>query len=149
MKTHRRLRPRPLRLHLHRLLPSLGYTTVNILTAADTVLFRAVRRVPRPRRAFETAQHHPQGQSGLNPALDIEGFLLTMYMRNRLNNQVVNEVREHFRSAGLRHNNSAQYPFGRSPRTESPSCCTMPGLRVREQRKFTFPWRGSSQRNWR
>ena len=24
------------------------------------------------------------------------GFLLTMYMRNRLNNQVVNEVREHF-----------------------------------------------------
>ena len=35
-------------------------------------------------------------KSGLNPALDIEGFLLTMYMRNRLNNQVVNEVREHF-----------------------------------------------------
>ena len=32
----------------------------------------------------------------LNPALDIEGFLLTMYMRNRLNNQVVTEVREHF-----------------------------------------------------
>ncbi len=30
------------------------------------------------------------------PALDIEGFLLTMYMRNRLNNQVVSEVREHF-----------------------------------------------------
>ena len=32
----------------------------------------------------------------LGPGLDIEGFLLTMYMRNRLNNQVVNEVRNHF-----------------------------------------------------
>ena len=35
-------------------------------------------------------------KSSLNPSLDIEGFLLTMYMRNRLNNQVVTEVREHF-----------------------------------------------------
>jgi len=35
-------------------------------------------------------------KSGLNPGLDIEGFLLTMYMRNRLNNQVASEVREHF-----------------------------------------------------
>ena len=35
-------------------------------------------------------------KSGLNPGLEIEGFLLTMYMRNRLNNQVVNEVRQHF-----------------------------------------------------
>ena len=36
-------------------------------------------------------------RSGLNPSLEIEGFLLTMYMRNRLNNQVVAEVREHFK----------------------------------------------------
>ena len=28
--------------------------------------------------------------------MEIEGFVLTMYMRNRLNNQVANEVREHF-----------------------------------------------------
>ena len=35
-------------------------------------------------------------KTSLNPALDIEGFLLTMYMRNRLNNQVVAEVRQHF-----------------------------------------------------
>ena len=35
-------------------------------------------------------------KSGLNPSLEIEGFVLTMYMRNRLNNQVVNEVRNHF-----------------------------------------------------
>ena len=35
-------------------------------------------------------------KSRLNPELQIEGFVLTMYMRNRLNNQVVGEVREHF-----------------------------------------------------
>ena len=35
-------------------------------------------------------------KSRLNPELSIEGFVLTMYMRNRLNNQVVSEVREHF-----------------------------------------------------
>ena len=35
-------------------------------------------------------------QNGWNPDLDIEGFVLTMYMRNRLNNQVATEVREHF-----------------------------------------------------
>ena len=35
-------------------------------------------------------------KGGLNPSLEIEGFLLTMYMRNKLNNQVANEVREHF-----------------------------------------------------
>jgi chromosome partitioning protein len=35
-------------------------------------------------------------KSRLNPSLAIEGFVLTMYMRNKLNNQVVSEVREHF-----------------------------------------------------
>ena len=35
-------------------------------------------------------------KGGLNPELEVEGFVLTMYMRNRLNNQVANEVREHF-----------------------------------------------------
>ena len=32
----------------------------------------------------------------LNPALEIEGFVLTMYARTRLANQVAHEVREHF-----------------------------------------------------
>ena len=36
-------------------------------------------------------------QRGLNPELEIEGFLLTMYdARLRLSNQVVDEVRKHF-----------------------------------------------------
>jgi chromosome partitioning protein len=36
-------------------------------------------------------------QASLNPKLDIEGFLLTMYdARLKLANQVVNDVRHHF-----------------------------------------------------
>lgn len=76
--------------------PSLGYTTVNILTAADTVLipvqceYLALEGLSKLLNTIKIVK------SGLNPDLEIEGFLLTMYMRNRLNNQVVNEVREHF-----------------------------------------------------
>ena len=76
--------------------PSLGYTTVNILTAADTVLipvqceYLALEGLSKLLNTIKIVQN------GLNPDLDIEGFVLTMYMRNRLNNQVATEVREHF-----------------------------------------------------
>ena len=76
--------------------PSLGYTTVNILTAADSVLipvqceYLALEGLSKLLNTIKIVK------SGLNPALEIEGFVLTMYMRNRLNNQVVTEVREHF-----------------------------------------------------
>jgi chromosome partitioning protein len=76
--------------------PSLGYTTVNVLTAADTVLipvqceYLALEGLSKLLNTIKIVK------SGLNPSLEIEGFLLTMYMRNRLNNQVATEVREHF-----------------------------------------------------
>ena len=76
--------------------PSLGYTTVNILTAADKVLipvqceYLALEGLSKLLNTIKIVK------SGLNPALEIEGFVLTMYMRNRLNNQVAAEVREHF-----------------------------------------------------
>ena len=76
--------------------PSLGYTTVNILTAADTVLipvqceYLALEGLSKLLNTIKIVK------SGLNPDLEIEGFVLTMYMRNRLNNQVAAEVREHF-----------------------------------------------------
>ena len=76
--------------------PSLGYTTVNILTAADTVLipvqceYLALEGLSKLLNTIKIVQN------GLNTDLDIEGFVLTMYMRNRLNNQVATEVREHF-----------------------------------------------------
>lgn len=78
--------------------PSLGFLTVNILAAADSVLvpvqceYLALEGLGKLLNTIKLVK------SGINPSLDIEGFLLTMYMRNNLNNQVVNEVRKHFES---------------------------------------------------
>lgn len=76
--------------------PSLGYTTVNILTASDSVLVPVQCEYLALEGLSKLLNTIKKVKSGLNPALEIEGFLLTMYMRNRLNNQVVTEVREHF-----------------------------------------------------
>ncbi|WP_418992645.1 ParA family protein [Alistipes sp.] len=76
--------------------PSLGYTTVNILTAADSVLIPVQCEYLALEGLSKLLNTIRKVKSGLNPELEIEGFLLTMYMRNRLNNQVVAEVREHF-----------------------------------------------------
>lgn len=76
--------------------PSLGFTTVNILTAADSVLvpvqceYLALEGLSKLLNTIKMVKER------LNPELQIEGFVLTMYMRNKLNNQVVGEVREHF-----------------------------------------------------
>ena len=76
--------------------PSLGFTTVNILTAADSVLipvqceYLALEGLSKLLNTIKIVK------GNLNPSLEIEGFLLTMYMRNRLNNQVATEVRQHF-----------------------------------------------------
>ena len=76
--------------------PSLGYTTVNILTAADSVLIPVQCEYLALEGLSKLLNSIKMVKSRLNPALAIEGFVLTMYMRNKLNNQVVNEVREHF-----------------------------------------------------
>lgn len=77
--------------------PSLGLLTVNALTAADSVMipvqceYFALEGLGK---LFNTVKII---QSNLNPALEIEGFLLTMYdSRLRLSNQVVEEVNKHF-----------------------------------------------------
>lgn len=76
--------------------PSLGFTTVNILTAADSVLIPVQCEYLALEGLSKLLSTIRKIKAGLNPELEIEGFLLTMYMRNRLNNQVVNEVRQHF-----------------------------------------------------
>ena len=76
--------------------PSLGLVTLNALVASDSVLipvqceYLALEGLSKLLNTIRIVKN------GLNPALEIEGFVLTMYMRNRLNNQVVNEVRNHF-----------------------------------------------------
>ena len=76
--------------------PSLGFITINALTAADSVLIPVQAEYFALEGITQLLNTIRIIKTRLKPQLEIEGFLLTMYMRNRLNNQVVNEVREHF-----------------------------------------------------
>ncbi|MBL4594625.1 MAG: ParA family protein [Flavobacteriales bacterium] len=77
--------------------PSLGLITINSLTAADSVIipvqceFFALEGLGKLLNTIKIVQ------ARLNPDLDIEGLLLTMFdVRLRLSNQVVEEVKMHF-----------------------------------------------------
>ncbi len=78
--------------------PSLGLITVNAITAADSVIipvqceYFALEGLGKLLNTIKIIQ------SRLNTKLQIEGILLTMYdVRLRLSNQVVEEVRTHFK----------------------------------------------------
>ncbi len=77
--------------------PSLGLITVNALTAADSVIipvqceYFALEGLGKLLNTIKIIQNR------LNPELEIEGFLLTMYdSRLNLSNQVYEEVKRHF-----------------------------------------------------
>ena len=77
--------------------PSLGLITVNALTAADSVIipvqaeYFALEGISKLLNTIRIIK------GKLNPALRIEGFLLTMYdARLRLANQIYEELKNHF-----------------------------------------------------
>ncbi len=77
--------------------PSLGLITVNALVASNSVIipvqseFFALEGLGKLLNTIKIVQNR------LNPALTIEGILMTMYdVRLRLCNQVVSEVKRHF-----------------------------------------------------
>ncbi len=77
--------------------PSLGLITVNSLTAADSVIvpvqceYFALEGIAKLLNTIKIIK------SKLNPALEIEGFLLTMYdSRLNLAKQIYDEVKRHF-----------------------------------------------------
>ena len=77
--------------------PSLGLITVNALTAANSVIipvqceYFALEGISKLLNTIKIIKNK------LNPQLEIEGFLLTMYdSRLRLANQIYDEVKRHF-----------------------------------------------------
>ena len=77
--------------------PSLGLITVNALTAADSVIipvqceYFALEGISKLLNTIKIIKQK------LNPSLEIEGFLLTMFdSRLRLSNQVKEDVQRHF-----------------------------------------------------
>lgn len=76
--------------------PSLGMTTLNALVASDTVLIPVQCEYFALEGLGKLLNTLKLTKAKLNPDLEIEGFLLTMYSRTKLSNQVVAEVREHF-----------------------------------------------------
>lgn len=77
--------------------PSLGLITVNALTAADSVIipvqaeYFALEGISKLLNTIRIIK------GKLNPALQIEGFLLTMYdARLRLANQIYEDLKSHF-----------------------------------------------------
>lgn len=78
--------------------PSLGLITVNALVASHSVIipvqceYFALEGISKLLNTIRIIK------SKLNPTLEIEGFLLTMYdSRLRLANQIYEEVKKHFR----------------------------------------------------
>lgn len=77
--------------------PSLGLLTINALTASNSVLipvqceYFALEGLGQLLNTIKIVRQH------LNPDLEIEGVLLTMYdTRTRLSNQVADEVKRYF-----------------------------------------------------
>lgn len=77
--------------------PSLGLITVNALTAADSVIIPVQAEYFALEGISKLLNTVRIIKSRLNPQLEIEGFLLTMYdARLRLANQIYEELKGHF-----------------------------------------------------
>ena len=78
--------------------PSLGLITINSLTAADSVIIPVQPEFFALEGLGKLLQTVRIVQSGVNPSLQIEGFVITMFDgRTRVHTQVLAELRDHFK----------------------------------------------------
>ena len=83
--------------------PSLGLITVNALTAADSVIIPVQPEFFALEGLGKLLQTIRIVQNGVNPALTIEGFVVTMFDgRTKVHTQVVNQLNEHFKDMVFR-----------------------------------------------
>ena len=78
--------------------PSLVLITINSLTAADSVIIPVQPEFFALEGLGKLLQTIRIVQNGVNPSLQIEGFIVTMFDgRTRVHTQVLAELREHFK----------------------------------------------------
>lgn len=78
--------------------PSLGLITINSLTAADSVIIPVQPEFFALEGLGKLLQTVRIVQSEVNPSLQIEGFVVTMFDgRTRVHTQVLAELRDHFK----------------------------------------------------
>lgn len=78
--------------------PALGMLTINALVAALSVLVPVQCEYYAMEGLGRLMSNVQRVQDSLNPALELEGILLTLYdSRNTLSRQVAEEIREHFK----------------------------------------------------
>ena len=78
--------------------PSLGLITINTLTAADSVIIPVQPEYFALEGLGKLLHTITLVKDGVNPDLQIEGFVVTMFDgRTRVHNEVLGELREHFK----------------------------------------------------
>jgi len=113
--------------------PSLGLLTVNALTAADSILvpiqceYYALEGLSQLMNTIHLVRTH------LNPKLQLEGVLLTMYdSRTNLSSQVEDEVKRYFREKVYRTIIPRTVRLSEAPSHGLPIICYDPGSRGAE-----------------
>ena len=96
--------------------PSLGLLTVNALAAADSVLIPLQCEYFALEGISELVSTMRRVQRALNPGLEVEGVLLTMVdERTNLTQQVMGEIREHFKEKVFRTTIPRSIRLGEAP----------------------------------
>ena len=103
--------------------PSLGLLTLNALTAADSLLIPIQSEYYALEGLSALLETMNLVQKGLNPALHLEGIVITMFdSRNRLSHQVVEEIRAHFPDKMFNAIVRRNVRLGESPSYGKPIC---------------------------
>ena len=128
--------------------PSLGLLTVNALTASDGRDRAAGVRVLRAARRRAAQDHHRQGHERLNPKLQIDGVLGTMYDGRTLHGrEVMERLVEAFGRHRLPHRHPAHREVLRLHRRRRADHDVRRHLRRRRRPTGSWPrrcWRGAS-----